>query len=480
MEKAVTSFSSSRVAARVAAVPREAFKAVAWIGPMLMLLGEAIGSGELLTGPVAGARYGAVLFWVIIFTVVSKAFWNEAIGRVSLVTGKNFLEICLGAGPRLSWIPWVWYAVNVVKDFVLRGSIVAIAGLVCYNIFGPLPNWLLPPSWAVLSFQPSDHAESEKLLQSVAWTGLNFVLVWFLLTIGGYRTAERINTVLTIVFTVCLVACAALVLPTIAGDLALGLVPRIPSGETGSGGLLMIVALAGFIMAGSGTVRYSAWAEERHMGLYKYRREKGLPPSREEMEPESEEEINRMRGWLRVNRINIFITYLLGGLVCASTFILGVGILRPAGVNLTGPNLTMELSLMMTEVWGGWARGVFYLGTWAAIISTAISVFDGAARMYTQPFQMFAPKMTAKVPKNIWNTILITFMMGGSWVVYTMVPEPTTLVLTAGILDAPLVGIWMLPWSESSSWPMPIWPENTFRRPTEEAFYGPHLCSWLG
>ncbi len=73
---------------------------------MLMLLAEAIGSGESLSEPLAGARYGGALLWVIIFTVLTKTFWNEAVGRVSLVTGQNFLEVCSGAGPGLVWVPW--------------------------------------------------------------------------------------------------------------------------------------------------------------------------------------------------------------------------------------------------------------------------------------------------------------------------------------------------------------------------------------
>ncbi|NOX55450.1 MAG: hypothetical protein GXP27_13635, partial [Planctomycetes bacterium] len=130
-------------ACRVAAVPAEALKALAWIGPVLMLLGGAIGSGELLSEPAAGARYGGVLFWVILFGVTTKAFWNEAIGRVSIVTGQSFLEVCTDAGPAVAWVPWAWYAVNVFKDFFLRGGIMAIAGLVCYDSFGPLPmEWL--------------------------------------------------------------------------------------------------------------------------------------------------------------------------------------------------------------------------------------------------------------------------------------------------------------------------------------------------
>ncbi len=73
---------------------------------MLMLLGAAIGTGELLAEPAAGARYGGTMLWAILFIVVTKAIWNEAIGRVAIATGQNFLESCSAAGPAVAWIPW--------------------------------------------------------------------------------------------------------------------------------------------------------------------------------------------------------------------------------------------------------------------------------------------------------------------------------------------------------------------------------------
>ncbi len=46
--------------------------------------------------------------------------------------------------------------------------------------------------------------------------------------------------------------------------LARGLVPRRPSSP---GELLMIISLVGIVMAGSGTIRYSAWMEEAPIEL---------------------------------------------------------------------------------------------------------------------------------------------------------------------------------------------------------------------
>ena len=409
---------------------------------MLMLLAEAIGSGEIVGEPVAGARYGGTLLWLILFTVITKAFWNEAVGRVSLVTGQNFLEACSGAGPPLAWVPWAWFAVNAVKDFLLRGGLVAIAGLICYDLFGDLPVWLLP--WSSPPGASGSTGQAAEDLQGIAWTFLNFAMVWVILASGGYRLAERLNMVLCLVFTVSLVFCALMVFPPVAGELARGLIPTTPSRP---GELLMMVSLSGIVMAGSGTIRYSAWVEERGMGLLAQVRREGRRMGRDEFSPRSSEEAGRMSVWLRVNRINITLTYCLGALVCCSTFVLGVAVLRPAGVDLTGVRLARELSLMMTEVLGPWARILFYAGTWAAVISSAISVFDGASRMYFQPFRMKAPNLFSRLSDGTWQKLLITLMMAGSWSVYALLPEPTTLVILSGAIDAPLVGVLIIAYS---------------------------------
>ncbi len=418
---------------RVLAVPDENLRALAWIGPMLMLLGEAIGSGEILTEPIAGARYGGALLWVILFTVVTKAFWNEAIGRVALATGQNFLEACSGMGPPTSWVPWLWLVVNAVKDFLLRGGIVAIGGLICYDVFGDLPAWMVPGS-------APPGTPANEAAQSVSWTFLNFALVWLTLVGGGYRLAESFNTVFCLVFTVALVACAVFIVPEVTGELASGLVPRMADSPDQ---LLVMMSLAGIVMAGSGTIKYSAWAEERDMGLFAHTRETGRL-SREQFQPTSEEEVRRMRGWLRVSRINISLSYGLGMLICLATFILGVGILRPAGVQLAGAGLARELSLMMTQVLGPWARSLFYLGAWAAIMSTAISIFDGSSRIFIQPFRAKLPGLFARLSANHWQNIVMSLMMTGSWIVYAFIPKPVTLVLVMGAIDAPLIGVLMI------------------------------------
>jgi len=410
---------------RLAAPPAGIFRSLAWIGPMLLLLGTAIGSGELLVEPATAARYGGSLFWAILFILVTKALWNEAIGRVSIVTGQSFLESCSGGGPVVSWVPWAWYAVNALKDFCLRGGIIGIAGIICYDAFGPLP----------LLHQIEDLPARYHI---VAWTLVNYVIVWCLLLAGGYRLAEAVNTALSLLFTTCLVACAVAVLPRATEELVGGLVPQLP---TENEQWLMLMALAGIVMSGSTTVFYSAWAEERQMGLFGFVRRTGHRLTRDEIEPRSSEEEKHMFGWLRVNTLNVTICYSLGALICMSTFILGIAVLRPAGVTLKGAELAPELSMMMTQVAGPWAKNVFYVGAYAAVISTTIGILDGGSRMYVQPLGRVFPTLRERLATATGHRIIMTLMVICCSFVYAIVPDALKLVLWMGAVDAPLVGV---------------------------------------
>ena len=217
----------------------------------------------------------------------------------------------------------------------------------------------------------------------------------------------------------------------------------------------MLVTLAGIVMSGSTTVYYSAWAEERRMGLFGLAKATGRRLSRAELEPVSQDEIGRMHVWLRINRINVYFTYALGALVCLSTFVLGVAVLHKAEVELTSDNLVASLSRMMTDVVGGWARPVFYLGAWAAVISTAIGILDGGSRMYSQPLQRHVPSLYRKLSPASWRRLIMAAMALGCWIVYLIMPDVLQLIKWMGVIDAPLVGILMIAYAYLARWYVP-------------------------
>ena len=80
-------------------------------GPGLVVAATGIGSGDVVSATVGGARYGVVLLWAILAGAFFKFVLSEGIARWQLATGKTALE---GWADHLP--PWVtvWFGVYLV------------------------------------------------------------------------------------------------------------------------------------------------------------------------------------------------------------------------------------------------------------------------------------------------------------------------------------------------------------------------------
>src|SRR3954466_14851871 len=61
-------------------------------GPGLVVAATGIGSGDVVSATVGGARYGVVLLWAIAAGAFFKFVLSEGIARWQLATGKTALE----------------------------------------------------------------------------------------------------------------------------------------------------------------------------------------------------------------------------------------------------------------------------------------------------------------------------------------------------------------------------------------------------
>ncbi len=91
------------------------------LGPSVIALGVAIGSGEWLLGPLAVGKYGFIgIGWIITVSAILQAIYNVEIGRYIIATGEvpvvGFARVPPG---RLVWIPLSLFAVFFA--FILGG-----------------------------------------------------------------------------------------------------------------------------------------------------------------------------------------------------------------------------------------------------------------------------------------------------------------------------------------------------------------------
>lgn len=91
------------------------------VGPSLIALGVAIGSGEWLLGPLAVGKFGFIgIGWIITVSVILQTIYNVEIARYTIATGEvpvvGFARVPPG---RKVWIPLSLFA--IFSAFILGG-----------------------------------------------------------------------------------------------------------------------------------------------------------------------------------------------------------------------------------------------------------------------------------------------------------------------------------------------------------------------
>lgn len=73
-------------------VRRRPLAPISLAGPGLVVAATGIGSGDVVSAAVGGARYGVALLWCIVLGAFFKFVLMEGIARWQLATGTTVLE----------------------------------------------------------------------------------------------------------------------------------------------------------------------------------------------------------------------------------------------------------------------------------------------------------------------------------------------------------------------------------------------------
>jgi len=78
-------------------------RALRVIGPSVILLGAAIGSGEWLLAPALTAKYAGTVLWVATVSVLLQACLNQEVSRYTLATGEPIFTAYMRCWPGSRW-----------------------------------------------------------------------------------------------------------------------------------------------------------------------------------------------------------------------------------------------------------------------------------------------------------------------------------------------------------------------------------------
>ena len=291
------------------------------VGPGLVIAATGVGAGDLISSLVAGTRFGTVLLWTIILGAIIKFSLVEGMGRWSMATGRTIFEGWRDLG-RWATIYFVVYLFLVT--FVFGAAVTSASALAVDAMFPEvLPIW--------------------------AWAVLHGIFGFVVVGIGRYSLFERVIEVFVGLMFVTVVGLAILLTPNL-GELAVGLVPRIPEGS-----LLYALGVIGGVSGTFTLASYPYWVRERGW---------------------------RRSTWIPMMRTDLIVGYVVTALFMISMLVIGTEFLFGTGTTINGSGGLVALSDPLAERFGTVAKWFFLIGFWSATTSSILGAWNGSAYLF--------------------------------------------------------------------------------------------------
>jgi hypothetical protein len=386
------------------------------LGPSVLLLAGAIGSGEYVLWPYIASQVGMTLVWLVVIGIGTQYFLNMEIERYTLATG----ETAVTGFTRL-WKHWGWL-------FVIM-TVVPWA-------------W---PGWAT--------GGTETLAFAIGFSGdaVPYVTIGVLLLIGAiltaspvvYRTVEKIQFFLVGLIVLFLIY-TALVLLGADGWLAIGegfvAVPEIPSSVAAIPAATLLGAIAFAGAGGSLNLVQSNWIRDKGLGMGSRLPKVVSPFTGEEQTrattgyffPQDEANLRRWRQWWRVADREQFVTFFVIGLFA----LLLLMALTFSTIGTGSDAEDFDFVQLVGEGLGGALGTIFWLVGTVVLYSTNLAVLDMVGRVTADVLKTGALRENDSWSESriyfavVWAEILL-----GSLILLSGLDQPLLLLIIASSLN---------------------------------------------
>ena len=290
------------------------------VGPGLIIAATGVGAGDLVSSLAAGQEYAFTFVWAAVIGVALKFALTEGIARWALATGTTIIQAwySLGAIVRAYFVGYLF-----LLTFIFGAAVASATGLALNAMLPFLPVW----AWAVLA------------------SIFGFVIN----VIGRFGVFEKIMQFLVGLMFVTTVGAAIAVTPDL-GDVAGGLVPRVPDGS-----LLYGLGLMGGIGATLTLASYTYWMRDNGW---------------------------REAGWIPTARVDIGTGYLVTGVFVIAMLVVGAEFLNGTGRTIDGEEGLVPLADALGDRLGEAARWLFLLGFFSAAYSSLVGAWNGFAYLF--------------------------------------------------------------------------------------------------
>jgi Mn2+/Fe2+ NRAMP family transporter len=351
----------------------------------MILAATAIGTSHIVLAPMAGARFGFDLLWLVLFAHLFKYPAFEFGARYAVATETSLIDgFARLPGPR-NWGLYVFLGVTIVQGLTILAGVMSVTASILVVTVGGLSYTL--------------------------WLFVLGVVTIGAHRLGGYAALER-GAMALIGLLVVGTTVAFLATPPAPSDLARMFVPTVPAGAT-----LLVASLLGLMPTGINVaVWHSLWAVEH----VKHWKAESAEPAR----------------MLRMSQRDLGVGYGLSAVLGVMMISLGAVLLRPRGLVPDGIDVSLTISRIYTELLGPWMYPVYMVAAFAAMYSTVYSVMDGFPRAFSRLARKLRPDsalLHRPSDPAYWAFMLVIF--GFSLVTNTLLPNPVLVVTLVGVVS---------------------------------------------
>ncbi|HHL31315.1 MAG TPA: divalent metal cation transporter [Oceanospirillales bacterium] len=215
------------------------------LGPGVLIAAAFIGPGTVTVCTIAGAKYGFVLLWAMVFSIVATIILQEMAARLGLVANKSLAQAVRDELPN----PVLkWFALLLILSAILVGNAAYEAGNISGGVLGLETLW-------------------QQAHVSIGQLQLNYfslaigILAFMVLYVGNYKVIETALVTLVILMSLAFVMTAIITNPNLLSVVRGLFVPSLPTGS-----LLIVVALIGTTVVPYNLFLHASLVREKWQG----------------------------------------------------------------------------------------------------------------------------------------------------------------------------------------------------------------------
>jgi Mn2+/Fe2+ NRAMP family transporter len=302
-------------------------------GPGLIVAATGIGSGDVISATVGGARYGIVLLWAIAVGAFFKFVLSEGIARWQLATGLTALE---GWATHLpAWVKYYFGAYLVLWTVAVSAALTNATGLGISNLTGGA----IPQSWGAVGH---------------SLIGFAFVLL------GGYDWFERLMKLLVGVMGFSILICALLIVNDWSHVVTGLVIPTVPA-ASGTYVLSIIGGIGGSITM----LSYNYWMREEKLA--------------------GSDALGYVRG-------DIAVAYLFTAIFGMSIMLIANEAFFVARVTISDAQAVPKMAEVLGTLLGQFGVYAYSIGFWAAVFASLLGVWQSVPYLYADFYGVLTRK----------------------------------------------------------------------------------------